>query len=147
MAMVGPGKKRKRKLFQQYAALPWTLREGVLLVMLLTSRETRRWIIPKGWPIKNLAPCDVAAKEAFEEGGLLGEIVRDPIAQFHYSKRMEGNKRRRCLVDVFPLAVKQELDAWPEQNERSRAWMTPEEAADRVAESGLVKLLRKLPLP
>lgn len=128
----------KKKISLQYAALPYVVREGVPLFMLITSRETRRWIIPKGWPIKNLLPHEVASREAFEEAGLLGQVAETPFASFKYTKRMPLNKRRRCTVDVFSLAVEQELDAWPEIGQREREWVSAEEAARRVAEAGLI---------
>ena len=70
----------------QFAALPFQYGEdGRLRVMLLTSRETRRWVIPKGWPIHGRKPSEVAAQEAFEEAGLLGTIVgKRPIGSYHY---------------------------------------------------------------
>jgi len=141
---VGRKSEPKAKLFQQYAALPFTLRDGELLVLLVTSRETRRWIIPKGWPEKNLKGHEVAQREALEEAGVLGKIAKTPLATFQYLKRIDETKRKRCTVDVFPLAVQQELDDWPEKAQRERAWMTPGQAALRVAEAGLVHLFLTL---
>ncbi|HIJ63023.1 MAG TPA: NUDIX hydrolase [Rhodospirillaceae bacterium] len=135
------GKKRKKRALRQYAALPYTVRDGELLVLLVTSRETGRWVIPKGWLKKQLKPSGTAAAEAFEEAGVRGDIARKPIASFEYSKRLSDEKRRRCRVDVFLLAVHEELDDWPEKSERRREWMPPTEAADCVTEAGLVSLL------
>ncbi len=139
-------KKRKKKTYKQHAALPYTVRNGELLVLLVTSRETRRWVIPKGWPKKNLKPCDTAAEEAFEEAGIVGEVAQNPIRSFVYYKRLAANKRRRCRVDVFLLAVHDVLEEWPEKDQRKREWMTPAQAATKVAEAGLIKLLRNLAL-
>ena len=58
---------------RQFAALPFSPREGETMVMLVTSRETHRWILPKGWAEKRLTGPELAAKEAFEEAGLVGE--------------------------------------------------------------------------
>jgi 8-oxo-dGTP pyrophosphatase MutT (NUDIX family) len=132
------------KLFKQYAALPCTRRDGELMVMLVTSRETHRWIIPKGWPEKDLKGYQVAEREAFEEAGLIGEIGKKPMATFHYLKRITETKRKRCGVDVFLLSVRQELEEWPEKAQRQRKWMTPGEAATRVAEVELIDLFLKL---
>jgi 8-oxo-dGTP pyrophosphatase MutT (NUDIX family) len=132
---------RKKKLYLQYAALPFRWEQGKLLVMLVTSRETKRWVIPKGWPEKNLKPSQVAETEAYEEAGLKGDIANTPIAAFEYVKLIESKRRLNCLVDVFPLRVQHILDQWPEQNQRQRAWMTPRDAATRVAEKGLKELL------
>lgn len=139
-------KKRKKRTYKQYAALPYTVQDGELLVMLVTSRETGRWVIPKGWPKKNLKPCDTAAAEAFEEAGIRGEIARKSIATFTYSKRMTGGKRRQCTVDVFLLAVHDLLEDWPEKGQRKREWKTPGQAAMDVAEAGLIELFLNMGL-
>lgn len=134
----------KEKLFQQYAALPYTVQDGELLVVLVTSRQTGRWIIPKGWPEKTLKGHEVAAREAFEEAGLIGEVAKKPLSSFQYAKRLDGNQRKLCKVDVFPLGIHQVLDDWPEKSERRREWMTPGQAAMRVGEAGLIQLLLDL---
>lgn len=118
--------------------------------MLVTSRETRRWIIPKGWPEKGLAPHAVAAKEAYEEAGVHGQITKEPIGTFAYAKLLRGKRKVkavRCEVAVFALEVERELDSWPEQAQRERAWFTPAEAAMLVDEGGLVTLLLELAAP
>lgn len=143
---VNGGKKRKKPTLRQFAALPYTVRDGELLVLLVTSRETGRWVIPKGWLKKHLKPSGTAAAEAFEEAGVTGDIARKPIASFQYSKRLSVDKRRRCKVDVFLMAVHQELDDWPEKSQRRREWMTPGQAALCVSEAGLISLLLKLHL-
>ncbi len=134
----------KEKLFRQYAALPYAVRDGELLVVLVTSRQTGRWIIPKGWPEKNLKGHEVAAREAFEEAGLIGDVGKKRLSSFQYVKRLDGDQRKLCKVDVFPLAVHRVLDDWPEKNQRQREWMTPGQAAMRVAEAGLIQLLLDL---
>jgi 8-oxo-dGTP pyrophosphatase MutT (NUDIX family) len=138
--------KPKPKASKQYAALPYTVRDGQLLVMLVTSRETHRWVIPKGWPIKGLKPPQVAAREAYEEAGIVGEVARKPYSTFTYLKRINETLRKRCAVDVFLFAVHQELGDWPEKAEREREWMTPAQAAMSVAEAGLIELFLGLSL-
>jgi 8-oxo-dGTP pyrophosphatase MutT (NUDIX family) len=138
----------KERFRRQYAALPLALgADGQRLVLLVTSRETRRWILPKGWAEKGLAPHALAAKEAFEEAGLQGEIGAEPIGRYRYAKQLRGKKRTRtlaCEVQVFPLAVAQQLEDWPEKGQRATRWCTPEEAATLVEEGGLVALLLNL---
>ena len=143
---LGGDKKKRKRTFKQFAALPYKVRDGELLFMLVTSRETKRWVIPKGWPKRGLKGCDTAAEEAFEEAGVVGEVARKPIASFQYSKRMSEERRRRCRVDVFLLAVHEELNDWPEKDQRKRQWMTPGQAAMSVAEAGLINLLLQLTL-
>jgi 8-oxo-dGTP pyrophosphatase MutT (NUDIX family) len=134
----------KRKTALQFAALPYKVQDGVLSVMLITSRETRRWVIPKGWPEKDMLPHEVAAHEAFEEAGLKGRVETVPFATFEYLKRLANQKRKRCTVLVFPMLVEEELDSWPEMHQRKRQWMTPAEASEHVAETGLIEMLQRL---
>lgn len=118
--------------------------------MLVTSRETRRWVIPKGWAEKGVEPHVLAAKEAFEEAGLVGEIGRKPIGSYRYLKQFRGKKATKsvpCEVVVFPLAVSRQLEDWPERGQRETRWFTPAEAAMLVEEGGLVTLLLGLAAP
>jgi 8-oxo-dGTP pyrophosphatase MutT (NUDIX family) len=94
-SMISPKKKAPAKRVQ-YAALPYRRDGGSLMeVLLITSRDTGRWIIPKGWPLKGKAPHKAAAREAREEAGLVGKIHRRPIGSFSYEKRLKGGKDRR----------------------------------------------------
>src|ERR1700709_897159 len=87
--MIGMAKDKSHGT-TQFAALPWRISErGTRQVMLLTSRETRRWVIPKGWPMKKRKPAEVASQEAYEEAGLIGHVVgKRPVGKFHYAKRL-----------------------------------------------------------
>lgn len=100
----------------QYGALPYRFHEdGTLQVLLVTSRRTRRWIIPKGWPIKGLPPAKSAAREAFEEAGVLGKVGSSALGKFSYRKLYEAtNQSVECEVVVFPLRVDRQLATWPE---------------------------------
>jgi 8-oxo-dGTP pyrophosphatase MutT (NUDIX family) len=137
----------KSKPRSQYAALPFRMTDDGLRVLLITSRETRRWVIPKGWPEKDLLPHELAAREAFEEAGILGRTERNPIGSFRYEKRLTEKKAVLCIVDVYLLEVEQELDEWPEKGQRERRWMTPAQAALLVGEGGLVEVLLRLGVP
>ena len=129
------------KITTQYGALPFVLRGGELLVLLITSRDTGRWLIPKGWPEKGMAPHELAAHEAFEEAGVTGKVARQPVGSFEYLKRFEGKSAKRCRVMVFPLEVAEELEDWPERAERRREWLRPAEAAQRIEEPQLASLI------
>jgi len=126
----------------QFAALPWRLSEGgTRQVMLLTSRETLRWVIPKGWPMKKRKPAEVASQEAYEEAGLIGHIVgKRPVGTFHYEKRL-AKSEVLCQVRVFLFRVERQLDDWPEKNERETKWFDASEAADLVDEGGLAEII------
>jgi 8-oxo-dGTP pyrophosphatase MutT (NUDIX family) len=126
---------------QQFAALPFRRTDEGVEIMLITSRETRRWIIPKGWPMKGRSPYGTAAREALQEAGIRGHIEKVPIGSYLYIKRGLGGQRWPCTVHVFPLAVRAERDSWREQNERTREWFSFIEAAEAVEEPDLKSLI------
>ncbi|GLK76477.1 hypothetical protein GCM10008171_17310 [Methylopila jiangsuensis] len=140
------GKKNSReKPHEQFAAAPYRIgADGRLEVMLITSRETRRWVVPKGWPISKLGPMGTALREAFEEAGVRG-VGGASIGTFDYLKRMRRKRDRQCAVEVFPLRVLEQLDEWPEMDERERRWFLPQEASEAVQEKRLRKILLGLP--
>ena len=128
----------------QYAALPWRKRaEGGVEVLVITSRESRRWVIPKGWPIKTLKPGPSAAQEAFEEAGVLGSMARKSVGIFHYDKRLRSGRLQHVRVMVYALEVREERPAWPELGQREKRWTTPADAAALVDEPELKALLAK----
>jgi ADP-ribose pyrophosphatase len=125
----------------QYAALPWRRTADGLEVLLITSRETRRWVIPKGWPIKGLTPAASAAQEAFEEAGVGGPTSSKAVGLYHYNKRLRSGRTQHVRVFVYDLEVTELRDEWPEQHQRERRWMRPAEAAEAVDERELKQLL------
>jgi 8-oxo-dGTP pyrophosphatase MutT (NUDIX family) len=138
----------------QFGALPWRIGEGGRRqVLLLTSRETRRWVIPKGWPMKGRKPAEVASQEAYEEAGLIGHIVsKRPLGSFHYQKQL-GKKQpaeiqlakevRLCQVRVFSFRVERQLEDWPERQQRETQWFDATEAARMVEEVGLAGIIER----
>ena len=128
---------------QQYAALPWRRGKAGLEILLITSRETRRWVIPKGWPMITLAAHDAAAQEAWEEAGIRGLVENTPVGVFRYRKRMKSGPPQRCRVDVYPLAVTFEEKDWPEKRQRERRWVAAAEAARMVEEPELRLLIER----
>jgi 8-oxo-dGTP pyrophosphatase MutT (NUDIX family) len=128
----------------QVAALPLRVGDdGVTRVLLLTSRETKRWIIPKGWPMKGRKPGEAAAQEAREEAGLVGRPSKKPIGSYSYFKRREAHFDL-CRVDGYLLKLDKQLKIWREKGQREAQWFTLEEAATLVEEVGLVALLQDL---
>lgn len=125
---------------RQVAALPWRRRDGSLEVLLVTTRETKRWTIPKGWPMKGLTASASAAREAEEEAGVKGSIAKRPIGTFAYWKRRE-TRFDLLAVEVFPLEVKKMRKSWKEKAERQLRWLPPSEAAGEVDEPELSVIL------
>src|SRR5215208_6047832 len=120
----------------QYAALPYRqCADGTLEIMLVTSRETRRWVIPKGWPVKARKPHASAAREALEEAGLVGEVGTQPIGSYRYDKRLKSGTVVPCRVDVFPLEVRSQRKRWLEKGQRETRWFSLQEAAQAVNEA------------
>lgn len=133
------------KRLLQYAAIPYRrLDNGTIEVMLVTSRETKRWVVPKGWPIRGAKPHLSAAREALEEAGVTGRANADAIGTYHYAKRLKNGTEARCKVEVFPLEVKSQRKRWRERGERKARWFELAKAAKVVREPGLRQLLRNL---
>jgi 8-oxo-dGTP pyrophosphatase MutT (NUDIX family) len=129
----------------QYGALPYRKSNGHRAeFMLVTSRETRRWIIPKGWPKKGKSPHRSAAREAFEEAGVLGAVGRQPVGSFSYEKRLKNGGSVECEVHVFPLEVKRQRKEWPEKLERRVKWLSASKAAEKVRNPVLSKIIRRV---
>lgn len=133
-----------RKNTVQHAALPFRMTETGPQILLVTSRETRRWIIPKGWAKKNVEPHEMAAIEAFEEAGVRGKVKKKAVGEYRYDKRLDDGSTVTCDVSVFPLEVTTELPDWPERPQRDRRWFPPAEAAMLISEPGLVDIFQKL---
>jgi 8-oxo-dGTP pyrophosphatase MutT (NUDIX family) len=129
----------------QYAALPYRLSgKSRTEVMLVTSRETQRWIIPKGWPQRGKAPHDSAAREAFEEAGVVGAVGKRAVGSFPYQKRLKNGGVTVCEVHVFPLRVRRQSKEWPEKEQREVKWLSAKEAAETVKEPMLGEIIRRL---
>lgn len=132
---------------RQIAALPYrTESGGSVQLLMVTSRETRRWIIPKGNRIRGLPPHKAAAREAYEEAGVLGVASPKVLGSYSYLKRQKDGRLQRASVDVFALAVDREADEWPEAAQRERRWFSVAEAVDALEEVELKALVASLSL-
>lgn len=112
--------------------------------MLITSRETGRWVIPKGWPMKRLTAPQAAAQEAFEEAGLRGRMGEQPLGAYGYVKRRKNGQLQQCTVTVYPLLVRGQEADWPEQGQRHCVWHAQDNAAAQVAEPELAEIIGTL---
>jgi 8-oxo-dGTP pyrophosphatase MutT (NUDIX family) len=128
----------------QLAALPWRSRGTEIEVLMITSRQSGHWLIPKGWPMKGKTDAEAAAKEAFEEAGVRGEISETPIGSYGYDKLLPDGTSMPCAVDVYLLQATKELSSWPELESRRREWMSLERAAALAFEPDLADLLSRL---
>ncbi len=138
---------RVRKLFGtvpcrlQVAALPWRELNGNVEIMLITSRGTGRWILPKGWPEAREPLCEAAAREAGEEAGISGRVSTLEAGRYFYAKAMTGGHDVPCEVFVFPLLVESVSDHWKESRQRIRRWMKGSDAQREVAEADLAEII------
>lgn len=160
--MKNDDKRQKNKaasLLQQLALAPETLFKGAFLqqygavcfrylgdedkveILLVTSRQSRRWVIPKGWPIRRKKPFETAAAEAWEEAGVQGSVRKKPIGRYTYLKELGPDVVSPCMVDLFQIEVKHLTDDFKERGERVLVWVSPDEAARRVRELELKSLL------
>jgi len=128
-------------IIRQVAALPYRITDGATRVLLITSRETRRWVVPKGNPIRGLKPHEAAGQEAWEEAGVTGATCPTPLGEYGYRKRRRDGSSRHITVALFPLAVAREADDWPERDERTIRWFDLPDAAAAVDEPELKRLI------
>ncbi|HEV7256469.1 MAG TPA: NUDIX hydrolase [Bosea sp. (in: a-proteobacteria)] len=129
----------------QIAAMPVRLGlDGSPEILLITSRTTRRWIVPKGWRMKDRNDAEAAAIEAYEEAGVIGRVSETPAGRYSYWKRM-ADHFALCEVTLYLLEVERQLDSWAEKDERHSQWFKLEDAADLVDEPELATAIRNLP--
>ena len=125
----------------QFGALPYRVSDDVE-VLLVTTRETGRWVIPKGWPMLGKTPRAAAAREALEEAGVVGKAGRRRLGAYDYPKVLKSGAVVTCRVTVFPLPVAEQKAQWREQDQRQTRWFSPREAAELVQEPGLSAIIR-----
>ena len=127
----------------QVGALCWRRSgAGAIRILLITSRDTGRWVIPKGWPMRRRSDVEAAAREAWEEAGVRGEPSERSIGLFAYEKGIGQGRALHCIVKVFPLEVRQMQRSYPETGQRRIKWFSPDKAARKVAEPELAALIR-----
>ncbi|MFC3613941.1 NUDIX hydrolase [Lutimaribacter marinistellae] len=128
----------------QVAALCLRQGDDGVEVLMITSRGTGRWILPKGWPINGLDGAEAAAREAWEEAGVLvRRIWRRPVGSYSYDKIQEGGVPEPVHTNLYRIDVAGLADRFPEQGQRERRWMRPAEAAELVDEEELGTILRR----
>jgi 8-oxo-dGTP pyrophosphatase MutT (NUDIX family) len=131
---------------QQVAALCWrhvfsVNKSSVLEILLITSLRKRHWILPKGWPQAGLSLAQSAAREALEEAGVTGDVATTPLGRYNYLKEKKDGGSTPCRVDVFALHVRRQHRKWLEKGARQLLWLPAEQAAAKVTEPGLRRIL------
>ena len=131
-------------IYHQIAALPYRRQKKRLEILMITSRETKRWVIPKGWPMDGHTDYEAAKIEAYEEAGIDGRIDHTPIGFFDYEKRLKSGETKFIRVQVYGLHVTELKRNWPEKHQRKRKWFSPDDAAQLVAEPQLKEIISAL---
>tara|TARA_Y100001970_G_C13854104_1_gene660803 strand:+ start:42 stop:665 length:624 start_codon:yes stop_codon:yes gene_type:complete len=129
---------------QQVAALPLARRKGGVSVLLVTSRKSKRWILPKGWPKRHETLPAAAMREALEEAGVIGRAHHAPVGGYTYRKKMPEGYAVRSHVFVFPMLVHEILDKWEENKARARQWVLLEDAANILGGKDEARLLAEV---
>lgn len=110
-------------------------------VLLVTTRGSGRWILPKGWPMPGRTLAEAAEQEAWEEAGVRGRAAPDPLGRFPAHKTIGRGLGMRALVQVHEVEVESVQDIFPEAGQRRRKWARPAEAARMVDETWLREIL------
>jgi len=134
---------KKSDVRTQYAALCYRMRKDSAQVLLVTSRDSGRWVIPKGWPMKGRSAAEAAATEAWEEAGVTGKIKDHCLGVYSYLKGLHSSHSLPVVVAVYPLLVADMADDFPEAGQRRRKWLDAKKASGRVVEPELCRILRK----
>lgn len=133
---------RKTGLRTQFGALCFRMVNGAPEVLLITTRRSKRWIVPKGWPMDGKTPTEAAEIEAWEEAGVRGRIHPRCLGLYHYHKSVGKGDDLPCVAMLYALEVQDCADAYPEAGQRKRKWMHPAKAAARVKEPELAQIIR-----
>lgn len=132
------------KTVKQVAVLPFVIIGEEARVLLLTSRTRGRWILPKGWPEKNMSLNATAMTEAMEEAGLAGQVAERAIGTYTYKKRMKGGYEVTSHVSVYPMLVSHHFLDWPEKDQREFQWFSLKKAQKKLDDPGAAKLIGSL---
>ena len=133
----------KEEARSQFGAICYRMRKGKPQVLLITSRGTGRWVLPKGWPIDGKTPAATAAIEAWEEAGVQGRLHPLCLGIFSYAKMMARQPQLPCVVAVYALLVKRVARSFPERGQRKHKWVSLKRAAQMVDEPELRQLLER----
>lgn len=130
---------------RQAGAVVYRVAAGLTEVLLVTSLDTKRWIVPKGNIEQGLSPAQTAARETAEEAGVEGQIVGTmPLGFYTYFKRLKSGKEQPTTVEVYLLHATQQLSNWPEKGQRDLLWLPLRQAIGHVQEPGLAPLLARV---
>lgn len=134
--------KSKYDVRTQFGAICYRIANGKVQILLVTSRRSRLWIVPKGWPMDGKTPAQSAAIEAWEEAGAIGVESDSCVGLYSYTKRAVKGENLPVVVSLFPVKVKRTTKDFPESHQRKRKWVSPKKASNMVSDPELGKILR-----
>lgn len=126
---------------EQVAALCYRIRNDTIEILLIKSQGQGRWILPKGWPMKNKSARKAALTEAYEEAGVEGRVSRNPVGRFYYEKQVSKGRTLSCQAETYPVKVRRLKKRYPERDVRERRWFSQERAIRAVDGESLRTLL------
>jgi 8-oxo-dGTP pyrophosphatase MutT (NUDIX family) len=129
--------RKARKVLKQSGVIPYRVTNGRIEVLLVTTSDCKNWVIPKGGICNGMSPPASAAKEAWEEAGVIGQVNSNEVGTYKYRKQGKTYE-----VQTFLLAVDTVLSDWPEANQRRREWLEPSKAIRRVKKGSLKQILK-----
>jgi 8-oxo-dGTP pyrophosphatase MutT (NUDIX family) len=132
----------KSDVRSQFAALCYRIKRDQPEILLVTSRRAGRWIAPKGWPMHARTPGQCAAQEAWEEAGVIGSPHEQCLGLYSYTKTLKSGFGSPCVAMIYPVRVRSLAAHFPEAGQRRRKWFAPQQAALRVSEPELARILR-----
>ncbi|HEY9037958.1 MAG TPA: NUDIX hydrolase [Roseovarius sp.] len=133
----------KSELRTQFGALCYRMRRRKPEVLLITTRSSGRWIVPKGWPVDGKTPMESAEIEAWEEAGVRGRIYPRCLGLYHYHKNLPDGGELPCVAMLYALKVREIASDYPEAGQRKRKWLRPKKAAALVDEPELAHMIAK----
>ena len=133
---------QERDVRSQFGALCYCIRDGKVRILMVTSRGTGRWILPKGWPVAGASPPEAALMEAWEEAGVQGHVTGDCLGIYTYLKAQNRPDELPCVVAMFPIEVERLKRKYPEAAQRKRKWFSQGKAASLIDEPELAQMVR-----
>ncbi len=128
----------------QFGALCYRFKGQDLRVLLVTSRKSGLWILPKGWPLDGATPAQTALREAEEEAGAIGKVTGGSIGLYSDVKTLTSNQQVPCVIAIYPIKVKKLLRSYREKSQRKRKWFSLKRAASTVDNPELRQFLKDL---
>ncbi|HEY9021138.1 MAG: NUDIX hydrolase [Paracoccaceae bacterium] len=126
----------------QFAALCYRVVKDKTQILLVTSRGSGRWIVPKGWPMDGVTPARAAMTEAWEEAGVEGQSIDVCLGMFSYSKMLGPDALLPCVAMVYPVRVRELAADYPESGMRQRKWFSQKKAAKAIQEPELAQIIK-----